>query len=132
MIKALISWTILVLMILSVPVAAADVSGDWQVDGAFDEASRSSGAVGGVDLICRLKQDAEKLTGRCGPDLDSGAPVSGDVQGQNIVWRFEIALQPDGPQHVVTFKATLDDRAATMHGTFAVAEFQGRFSAKRQ
>jgi hypothetical protein len=48
------------------------------------------------------------------------------------MWRFEIALQPDGPKHAVTFKAALDDRAATMHGTFAIAEFEGRFSAKRQ
>jgi hypothetical protein len=131
MVRCLI-WRTILLMILSVPVAAADVSGDWQVDGAFDEASRSRGAVGEVDLVCRLKQDAEKLTGRCGPDLDSGPSVSGNVQGQSIMWQFEIALQPDGPKHAVTFKATLDDRAATMRGTFAVAEFEGRFSAKRQ
>jgi hypothetical protein len=131
MVRILI-WRTILVMILCVPVAAADVSGDWQVDGAFDDASRSRGAVGGVDLVCRLKQDADKLTGRCGPDLDSGASVSGNVEGPNIAWQFEIALQPDGPRHAVTFKATLDDGAATMHGTFAVAEFEGRFSAKRQ
>ena len=122
----------LALMVLLVPTAPADVSGDWQVDGTFDAASRSRGATGRVDLICQLKQESEKLTGRCGPDIDSGVVVSGEVQDQNVVWRFEIASGPDSPKRTATFTATVDGGASQMQGTFSFAEFAGRFTAKKQ
>jgi len=47
--------------------------------GSF-ESSRARVAAGRLDLICRFKQDVERLTGRCGPDFDSGASVSGEFR----------------------------------------------------
>jgi hypothetical protein len=41
------------------------------------------------------------------------------------------ARRPDGPKHVVTFKATLDERSVTMQESFAIAGFQGQFSGKK-
>jgi hypothetical protein len=79
-----------------------------------------------------LKEHEEVLTGSCGPDEESGVPVTGEVRGRHVTWRFDIALEENGPKHTVTFTSTLDDSGTLLTGSFTVANFGGDFTARKQ
>jgi hypothetical protein len=123
---------LMLLLLSAVSLSARDVSGGWKIQGAFDDVARSRDMNERADLVCTFKQTDDRLTGNCGPDADSGVTVAGDVQGQTVVWRFEVALDPDSPKQITTFTGTLDDAGLTMKGTFTIAALRGTFTATKQ
>ena len=125
---------LVMLPVFSTGIAAADISGEWKVDGVFDDASRSRGwPTARAELVCTLKLDNGKVLGDCKPtNAAKGVPVVGDVKGENIRWQFEIVIQPGGAPVVMTYTGRLDQTQTAARGTFAVADFGGDFTARRQ
>jgi hypothetical protein len=103
---------------LVVALAATDLTGDWVVDFAFDDASLAGG---GID--CTFKQNAEQVTGDCG----AGA-VTGELKGRTITWR----LRAGNPRVTTTFTGTVDEAGRSMKGRFTRADKGGTFTAARQ
>ena len=101
-------------------VAAADLTGNWEVEATFED---SSVAGGGFD--CAFKQQGEQLTGNC-----SGGTVSvtGEVKGQNVSWRRQGAVNSDA----LTFTGTVDEAGTGIKGHFTIAGKGGQFSAVKQ
>ena len=102
--------------------ATLDLTGKWEVEATFDDASLSGG---GFD--CAFTQDGEHLTGNCS---EGTTPLTGEVKGQSISWR----LQRGGntPSVTTTFTGTLDEAGTNIKGRFTVAHKGGRFTASKQ
>ena len=98
--------------------AAADITGNWEVEVIFDD---STLAGGGID--CTFKQDGERLSGNC-----VGITLTGEVKGQNVSWR----IQEKGDPEARTFTGTLNEAGTTMTGRFTMTDKGGRFTASRQ
>jgi hypothetical protein len=121
------------LLLLATPLRAADVSGEWTVKGSFDSARPATGAQPEANLVCTFAEQSGTLTGSCRPpDGPGGVPIAGSVQGRQVEWRFEIALEPRGKKHPVTYRGTLTDSGTSMKGTFAIADRRGEFTAARE
>jgi len=101
-------------------VAAADITGNWEVEATFDD---SSAAGGGFD--CAFKQQGEQLTGNCSGGT---ASVTGEVKGQNVSWRFQRAANSDA----LLFTGIVDDAGTGIKGRFTIAGKGGQFSAVKQ
>jgi hypothetical protein len=128
----------LLLLVLAMPIVfvrvAADVSGEWKVDGTFDDASLARGwPQPRATLVCALKLDNGKVTGECKPSgAQRGASVVGEAMGENIRWRFEIAIQPGAAPVAMTYTGRLNQAQTAVRGTFAVSDFGGDFTATKQ
>jgi hypothetical protein len=124
---------VVLLMMWLAGAASANVSGEWSISGAFDAESVAKGTEQQADLVCYLKQEHEALTGECRPaDGPGGVPIAGTVRGDEIEWRFDIALGPDSKKQTVTYKASINDAGTRMKGTFSIADRRGAFTAERQ
>jgi hypothetical protein len=104
----------------AVLVAAADITGNWEVEATFED---SSAAGGGFD--CAFKQQGEQLTGNCSGGT---ASVTGEVKGQNVSWRLQGAANRDA----LTFTGTLDEAGTSIKGHFTLAGKGGQFTAFKQ
>ena len=100
--------------------AAADVSGTWNVDGDV---------VGNpVKFTTVWKQDGEALSGTAnlgGKDV----PVSGTVKENAVT--FELDTESNGTTYHMVFTSTLGDDGG-LKGTIAVAGVEGTFTAKKE
>jgi hypothetical protein len=101
-------------------VAAADITGNWEVEATFED---SSVAGGGFD--CAFKQQGEQLTGNCSGGT---ASVTGEVKGQSVSWRLQGAANSDA----LTFTGTVDEAGASIKGHFTIAGKGGQFTAVKQ
>ena len=100
---------------------AVDVSGTWEVEATFDDASS-----GGGGFDCVIKQMAEKLTGDCS---GGSAPLTGEVDGQKVVWRVGHSDKSSG---VTTFSGTVDESGRVIEGRFTAGSNGGSFRAGKQ
>ena len=96
---------------------AADVSGNWKVDGDV---------VGNpVKFDCVLKQEGEKLSGTAvieGKDV----PVSGSVKERDVTFEFDTS----SGYHLVFTGALGEDGG--LKGSIAVSGAEGTFTATKQ
>jgi hypothetical protein len=100
-------------------VAAADITGTWEVEATFDDSS-----VAGGEFDCAFKQQGEQLTGSCSGGT---ASVTGEVKGQNVSWRLQTANRD-----ALTFTGTVDEAGTGIKGRFTVAGKGGQFTAVKQ
>jgi hypothetical protein len=102
----------------AVLIAAADVTGTWEIEFTFDDHSSD----GGFD--CVFTQQGEQLAGNC-----SGGTVSvtGEVKGQNVSWHLGGEAR-DTP----TFTGTVDAGRTNMTGRFVIAGKGGAFSGVKR
>jgi hypothetical protein len=105
------------LVALTLVLVAADVSGTWEIDANFDDASVSGG---GFD--CSFTQDGERLTGDC-----MGNALTGEVRGQQVSWRMPAGKTPD----TVSVTATVNEDGRTMKGRFSVGGKGGRIDGRK-
>jgi hypothetical protein len=101
-------------------VAAADITGNWEVEATFEDSSLEGG---GFD--CAFTQQGEHLTGKCSGGT---ASVTGEVKGQNVSWRLQGAANSDA----LTFTGVVDEAGTGIKGHFTIAGKGGQFSAVRQ
>ena len=100
--------------------AAADVTGNWEVDVAFDDKTIAGG---GID--CAFKQDGEKLKGSCAA---GAAPLTGEVKGLNITWQMKAGVT----EQTITYTGTVNETGTSMKGRFKMSDKGGSFTAVKQ
>ena len=115
-----LSVTLFTALLFAVLVAAADITGNWEVEATFDDTS-----VPGGGFDCAFTQQGEQLTGSCSGGT---ASVTGEVKGQNVSWRLQGAGNSDGP----TFTGTVDEAGTSMKGRFTVGGRGGQFTGGKQ
>jgi len=123
---------IMMVVAVSIPLRAADVSGEWTVKASFSSASVAKGSERHADLVCAFEQKNDTLRGSCRPvNGPAGVQVAGKVEGRQIIWHFGIALEPHGEQYTVTYAGTLNT-TESIKGRFSIADRHGTFTAKKQ
>jgi hypothetical protein len=100
------------LLLLASSIAAADVSGTWQL---AVETSQGSGTPTMV-----LQQDGEKLTGTFNSQIFGAAKLTGTVKGNAIEFAFE--GQAGDQTLKATYKGTVES-ATSMKGTAVYTGF---------
>lgn len=112
---------LLPLLVLSVSVFAADVTGTWNVAVELSVGSGSPTIV--------LKQQGEKLSGTYTGTLGE-APVSGKIDGDKVEFWFE--AEAAGQKFRATYKGVVKDGKA-MQGTVDYSGIgDGTFTAKKK
>ena len=119
----MVKWLVTLLGVLALwtPLAAADLSGRWTLALHPD--------FGGVDdtIPCTLREDGTALTLDCG-----GPPMTGSLDGQTVTLKITTGTKNEIP---VTFIGTLDGAGTTITGTwhFVVSgeERSGDFTARK-
>ncbi|HEX7138645.1 MAG TPA: hypothetical protein VF219_12385, partial [Vicinamibacterales bacterium] len=101
-------------------VAAVNISGHWEVESSFDDASLAGG---GFD--CAFKQAGDKLTGDCS---EGTTPLTGEVQGQSVRWQMKAGKT----QETITYTGVLDQAGTSMKGRFVIGDKGGRFTASKR
>jgi hypothetical protein len=101
-------------------VAAANMTGTWELEGTFDD-PKLADARSGFD--CVLKQDGERVTGKCSAGT---AVMTGEVKGQTVTLRLSELNPP------TTFTGTLDKAGTRLQGRFVVGDKRGRFTAVKR
>jgi len=110
------------LLISGVAAVAADVAGDWKLDGSIGQFP--------VDIVCSLKEDGTKITGVCKGNDIGEVPLKGEKDGNSIKWSYDVNFQ--GQQFTIVYSATLDSPSA-MKGSITVAgNASGTFIGKKQ
>jgi hypothetical protein len=112
--------TVLVGLAIAGLMAAADLSGNWEVDAVFDDGNTPGGS-----FDCAFTQEGEQLKGTCSGGT---AAVTGEVKGQSITWRLAEGEATATP----TFIGTLNDAGNGMKGRFTIADRRGAFTAEKQ
>jgi len=105
---------------VAVLVAAANVTGTWELESTFDD-PKLADARSGFD--CVLKQDGDRVTGKCSAGT---AVMTGEVKGQTVTLRLS-ELKPQ-----TTFTGTLDKAGTRLQGRFVVGDKRGRFTAVKR
>jgi hypothetical protein len=96
-------------------VAAANWTGQWSLDLMPDFGGSND------SVACSFRQDGDKLALNCG----AGPNITGEVQGRTITLRV-----PTGKELVATFDGELDEREATLSGTWKLANDRGSREGK--
>ena len=102
-------------------VAAAAITGTWEVEAYFDDDRNEAG---GFD--CVFNQDAERLNGACS---DGTVALTGQINGQTVTWRI---VSGGNAPVTTTFTGTLNEAGTRMEGRFSSNEKVGSFRAVRQ
>jgi opacity protein-like surface antigen len=110
-----------VVLLLTPPTVAADLSGSWTLTLDPD----LSGNPSTVD--CTFKQDGSKLTVDCG----GGAMMTGEADAQKVTLRFQTGK--DGSV-TATLTGELDQAGTTLTGMWHLSpeNRDGKFQAKKQ
>jgi hypothetical protein len=115
--------TLLVLPMLLVSVAAADLSGVWTLALNPDLGGEPD------SFDCTFKQDGRKLTITC----RTAPPFSGEVNDQRVTWHVTTGRNGE---ITATFDGALDRRATTITGMWRFTDqgvkHEGKFEAKQQ
>jgi len=115
-----LSVTLFATLAVGVLIAAANVTGTWELESTFDD-PKLADARSGFD--CVLKQNGEQVTGKCSAGT---AVMTGDVKGQTVTLRLSELKPP------TTFTGTLDKAGMRLQGTFVVGDKHGRFTAVKR
>lgn len=103
----------------TLPALAADIDGKWN-------ASIES-PMGAVNLVFEFKAEGEKLSGtittEMGGQLMPAAPISdGAVKGEEITFKFSVAMMPDAPPMVIDYKGKVSGDQLALVSTFDMGQ----------
>ena len=115
-----LSVTLFATLAVVVLVAAANVTGTWELENTFDDAKLAP-QNGGFD--CVLTQTGDRVTGKCSGGT---AAMTGEVKGETVTLRLP-ELNP-----ATTFTGTLDKTGKHLQGRFVVGDKRGRFTAVKK
>ena len=113
---------LLATMLLSPPLAAADLTGTWQLHLDPDLSGHPR------TVECRLKQEPRRLTATCA----GRATMNGAVSGRTVTFEHQTT---EDDEVTVYYTGKLDDRGTFIEGTWHVAgrkDTHGRFQARKQ
>ncbi|MET0281590.1 MAG: hypothetical protein ABW278_10765 [Steroidobacteraceae bacterium] len=109
------------------PAMAAEIDGKWN--------ATVDGPQGPLELVFDLKAEGEKLTGTLGAgEMLPAAPISeGLVKGEDVSFKFSLALMPDAPPLVIQYKGKVKGDALDLVSTldFGQGPTETQVAAKR-
>ena len=121
---------LLVLPVLGLPVAAADVSGVWEMTLKSDSTTIPR-------LVCTFAQSGQELTGSCklvgAPQSEAVDLTGGKFDGDRVSCQWNL-VTPDGQEWTYVLTGTLDADKTTMGGTFTLSggsNSGGSFTGKK-
>jgi len=91
------------MLLLAVPVHA-DISAHWELHADFDDRGMP-----GAFADCTLKQEGQRLSGRC-----EDATLTGEIKEEMVTWQLTLARTHD----TLTFTGHLDDDDTVIVGRF--------------
>jgi len=105
----------------ALPLAAADLSGAWKVQGEV--------AGNPVIATCTIKQEDNKLSGSCKGELGD-SPVKGEVASEEkkVKWEYEVEYM--GTKYTLVYAGKLESDN-DISGTIDAGVATGGFTAKR-
>lgn len=113
--------TLMMALVPALPVFAADVAGDWKIEGAIGQMP--------VSITCTLNEKEQKLTGVCRNDEVGELPLTGETTGDAASWTYNVNFQ--GQQFTVSYTGTLAS-PTEMKGDIAVGgNPSGSFTGKK-
>ena len=108
------------LLLLTLPAAAADISGTWKLEGNIADVR--------INRVCTIKQAGAKLTGACKNQMNE-LPLTGEVSGNNATWSYDADYQ--GQKLTLVFKGALEADTA-IKGSITTEGASGSFTATKQ
>ena len=117
----------LLLWLHAVAADGVNLSGRWSLEFQRDASSVSYVA------DCVWEQEGDRLSGRCASGFESIVTVHGRVEQSDVTFEFKAGT--DGP--VMAFSGRLDEKAASLSGTWQSVDDQGNtgggtFTAKKR
>jgi hypothetical protein len=111
------------LLFVSLPAFADDLSGVWKIDGSI--------ASNPITPTCTLKQTDKQLSGSCKIDADHVANIEGSVNEKQVTWKYDQEYQ--GTVYTLTYTGTLESNTS-IKGTVTAdpSDSTGDFTAKKQ
>lgn len=111
----------LLLMLAAASIPATDLTGAW----TFEWKPNFSGHDNSID--CQVRQVRQALTIRC-----NEATMHGTVRGRTVTFEHKTGVKNE---ITARYKATLDEKGASMTGTWRLSKpegREGRFEARRR
>jgi hypothetical protein len=108
------------LLLCGLPLAAADMSGNWKLSGTVGEYP--------INLNCSFKANAGSLTGTCKGGERPDRAVTGEVTGPKVHFQYEIEY--GGNKMTVVYSGTLQSETS-MKGSVEVSGTSGEFTATK-
>ena len=123
---------VLAVSLFAAPLQDAGVSGVWDVKLSADWTTMP-------DLVCKLRQKGQALSGSCkaaGDEKGKTADIVGTVQGNKINCEWKVTT-PDGATWSFELAGTADERKSQIKGAFKISNAagavgDGTFLATRQ
>lgn len=113
---ARLTLTLLMLPIAATTIGAADLSGNWTIDGDVQGNP--------VNLTCAVKQDADaKIAGKCQVNGMEPAEIEGTAKDDTFKFSFTVM------GYTLNYSGTVE--GDTMSGDIEVSGSTGKFSGKR-
>ncbi len=112
---------ILALALTALPLAAADINGNWKFDGNV--------AGNPLKMDCAIKQEGEKFSAACKPAEGGERNFDGTITGEKVQFSYRVDYQ--GTIYTLVYTGTVKDDSE-MKGDIDVANTGGPFSAKKQ
>ncbi len=112
---------LLCISLTALPLAAADISGTWLLDGQVSDVP--------VKRTCTLKQEGSKLTGMCKSADGVEAPVEGEVSEQKVKFQYNADYQ--GTTYTLKYAGIMDSDTA-MKGDIDAGAASGSFTGKKE
>jgi hypothetical protein len=104
---------------LTIPAAAADISGTWTIAGEV---------VGNpINMKCAFAQDGANVTGTCSGAMGS-TKTTGSVAADKVTFQHTVE---QGQVYELTYSGTLDAAGNSMTGEIAVAGVTGTFTGTK-
>ena len=110
---------ILTLVTSALPLAAADVSGDWKLEGQLANVR--------ITRTCALKQEGSKLSGKC-KSAANEVELAGTVDGTSVTWKY--ATDYMGTKLTLTYQGSLESDMM-MKGSIETTDVKGTFTATK-
>jgi carbon monoxide dehydrogenase subunit G len=108
------------LALSALPVAAADISGAWKLEGNIADVR--------INRVCTIKQAGNKLSGGCKNQMNE-LSLTGEVNGNNVTWSYDADYQ--GQKLTLVFKGALETDTA-IKGSITSEGVAGSFTATKQ
>jgi len=102
--------------------AATEVNGKWKLTGTISDMP--------LDITCTFSEAQGKLTGTCTSAELGDLPLTGEITGESITWRYQVNFQ--GQEFEVIYTGKLES-TAEIKGTIQVMDQSvGSFTAVRE
>lgn len=120
-----VTFSVLFLLLFSLPLSAADLSGKWTGSG---ELKLNNGETANTTVYLDIVQKGEEITGNAGPGPEQLLPLSkGQFKGDQLTFEVVPAADSGYGLFVFQFKVSGD----TMEGTVKCDRFTGTLTLKR-